>query len=274
MNYTIPFVSPLKSTVAFLGMPSLSLKFFRQLSSFLKLMFSLERHEVNILDARKLDDVTFEDTGVTLVEMEAVQDWDSEKQLEQYKKNTEEAVKKLYAKNPPRKMMWLMDFLKRGGSTGNPPATDGPHLDYYQDWSATMQFRDGCTPPSSDTPDVVLGIWRPCMMNSPVYDYPLVFMDAATYKHEHQVRFEQEFKHTLADGTVTPVKNLAAHTHYDANQRWLYYSEVAMNETLIFTHFTKEKFKANIHCAVKQPLPEGKDTRQSLENRLMLWFKN
>lgn len=41
---------------------------------------------------------------------------------------------------------------------------------------------------------------------------------------------------------------------------------------MLFRHFTKDGFLANVHCAVQQELPPGKDTRQSIENRLMIYF--
>ena len=54
---------------------------------------------------------------------------------------------------------------------------------------------------------------------NPILDYPLVYMDASTFRPEQQVRFEQEFSHKTPNG-VECVKNLAAHGHYNSEQRW------------------------------------------------------
>ena len=50
-------------------------------------------------------------------------------------------------------------------------------------------------------------------------------------------------------------------------------TEVTATEVVLFTHYSKSYFHANIHCAIKQQaLPEGKDTRKSIENRIRVYF--
>ena len=72
------------------------------------------------------------------------------------------------------------------------------------------------------------------------------------------------------------VRNLAAHVRYDGAQRWYYHKGVGPREVVLFTHYTKARFFANVHCAVRQQpsgeLPPGMATRKSVENRLRLYF--
>ena len=174
--------------------------------------------------------------------------------------------------HPEAKKFEWFDFLKRGGSGNNPPATDGPHLDYYQDWAQGQVYRDMEAQTSdADIPDLVIGVWRPCMMKNPVYDYPFVYCSADTFKESAMVRFEQEFSHKTPRG-VEDVKNLAAHLHFEEGQKWFYHPEQTCKEVLLFRHYTKAEFKANVHCAIKQELPKGNETRRSMENRVMIWF--
>lgn len=115
-------------------------------------------------------------------------------------------------------MEW-MDFLKRGGPKNNPPATNGPHLDYYQDWPQRQLFAgfEGDAASLDAAPDIVLGVWRPCMMANPVHDYPMALVSAATLKESAQVRFEQKFTHRTPNGKET-VENLAAHLKFEEGQ--------------------------------------------------------
>jgi len=167
-----------------------------------------------------------------------------------------------------KKMFWL-DFLKRGGKDCNPPATDGPHLDYWQDWDACGDFAGrGRT----DEPGLVFGVWRPVMMSNPVLDYPLVYMDKRDYGEEVSVPFRQVFKHITPKG-VESAKNLASHVRFKEGQRWYYHSDMTSDECLLFTHYDTEGKGANIHCAVKRGVVgEGQDTRTSIENRVLLFF--
>lgn len=142
-------------------------------------------------------------------------------------------VKKLH---PNTKRIHWCEFLKRGGNGNNPPATDGPHLDYYQDWAEAAEFsgwqKDDGTPVAADPsahPDVVLGVWRPVGMANPVLDFPLVYLDGASFRPEEQVRFEQEFDHTTPRGQEH-VRNLAANLHYHEQQQWYYHHEVGPKE--------------------------------------------
>ena len=176
-------------------------------------------------------------------------------------------------------------FFKPGGKGNNAPAVNGPHLDYYQNMTALNDFvgnfytdsynMTGLEDLQADfyNADLILGVWRPVGMKNPVYDYPLIYMDAQTFNPELQVRFEQEFSHISPYGEQS-VKNLAAHMHYDSKQKWYFHKEVdGRKEAILFTHFTKARPFDNFHSAIKQQdLPVGMDTRMSIENRIALHF--
>jgi hypothetical protein len=154
----------------------------------------------------------------------------------------------------------------------DPPADPPPPpLADYQDWQAAMEYGGYSESGKADEPDVVLGVWRPVLMSNPVLDYPFVYMDASTFEPADQVRFEQEFSLLTPSGRKT-VKNLAAHAHHREGQRWYYHREQTCREALLFTHYTKGAFRANVHCAVKQEMGAGLQTRQSLENRLLIFY--
>ncbi|GMI38256.1 hypothetical protein TrCOL_g11062 [Triparma columacea] len=266
VDYKIPFVRNGVDVVRFFGMPSLSLSFFKQTRHFLGLITSLSPATLTITDARE-NPPDYATCGFKLAPMATeITDWDDKAQLEAYKAEVEALALELHPL--ARRFVW-MDFLKRGGQGNNKPAVDGPHLDYYQDWHAAMSYGGHSSP--DEEPDVVLGVWRPVLMKNPVLDYPFVYMDASTFKPEDQVRFEQEFSLLTPEGRKT-VKNLAAHSHHREGQRWYYHSEQTCGEALLFTHYTKGKFRANVHCAVKREMGAGLQTRQSLENRLMIFY--
>ena len=267
-DYKIPFVRDGVDVVRFFGMPSLSLSFFKQLRHFLGLVTSLPPAALTINDARE-NPPDFATCGFKLASMASeITDWDDESQLAAYKAEVEALAGELHPR--AKRILW-MDFLKRGGPGNNKPAVDGPHLDYYQDWQATMEYGGHAESGKADQPDVVLGVWRPVLMSNPVLDYPFVYMDASTFKPTDQVRFEQEFSLLTPEGKKT-VKNLAAHAHHREGQRWYYHREQTCREVLLFTHYTKGAFRANVHCAVKQEMGAGLQTRQSLENRLLIFY--
>merc|ERR1712107_13540 len=72
---------------------------------------------------------------------------------------------------------WIDEaFLARNCEDGNPPAIDGPHVDYYVDQSIVKPFAGY----DLSAYDIVIGLWKPENMSNPVVDYPLAVMDGST----------------------------------------------------------------------------------------------
>jgi len=250
-----------------------------------KMILRMQSHPISIMDARQRE-LDYDRCGFTKLDVKnAVADWDDEAELAAYKAEIEEHLQRLH---PGVKRFAWTGFLKRGGPGNNPPAVNGPHLDFYQDRSQAEAFRG---PPSEEDTEkykedpmvkdfelfgqapIVVGVWKPVMMPNPVHDYPLCVMDAASFQEDEQVRSEQEFYHIDQRGDYSKVKNLGAAPHYSEAQRWYYYSHMTNTEALLFRHYTEDKFFCNVHSAVKhEELPAGAETRRSIESRVGLLF--
>merc|ERR1712066_25577 len=120
---------------------------------------------------------------------------------------------------------------------------------------------------------MVLGLWMPREMANPVYDYPLLLGDASTFMPEDVVLQRQDFYH-IAEGRRERVLNLAAGAPiFSPRQRWYYYHHQTCEEVVVFRHLTQPAGgQACFHAAMKQPLPEGMETRKSIETRAFLYF--
>ena len=269
------FVRPCVDVAAFMGMPTLSWQLhvsLRQLYTLIfRLIWQLEPHEIIIRDARaRHKELDYATNGFTLLPFNssAVSSYITEAGQQQYQTELEHIVRKLH---PKAKTVTWTSFLLRGeGLSGsNPPATDGAHLDNYQNISALREFTGNNHSLSNEKEQlqVTIGFWKPIQMSTPVCDYPLTLMDAASFKPQHQVRFEQHFSHIEAGETKT-IKNLASHVHYHKAQRWYYYSAMSNDDLLVLRHYTQETFLANVHAAFHQPsCPDNADTRKSIETR-------
>merc|ERR1711907_13296 len=213
--------------------------------------------------------------GFTLLRFNssAVSNYETESGQLEYQIQLERIVRELH---PQTKSITWTPFLLRGaGISGlNPPATDGAHLDNYQNMTARSEYVGDQLP--AEQPggagelQLTIGFWKPIQMTSPVCDFPLAFVDAASFKPEHEVRFEQHFPHIEAGGTKW-VKNLASHLHYHKAQRWYYYNAMTTDELLVIRHYTRDAFLANVHAAFHQTsCPNTTDTRKSIETRAYL----
>jgi len=117
----------------------------------------------------------------------------------------------------------------------------------------------------------ILGLWKP--RNGPVYDTPLVCVDASTVRQADIVPQEQSFTH-IVNGQTMEVSNLAATPRYSPRHRWFYYPAQTKTEITVFRHNTPGDFSfANIHGAVDLPLPNGASPRQSVETRAYLYYE-
>ena len=105
---------------------------------------------------------------------------------------------------------------------------------------------------------VVLGVWKPINMNSPVCDHPLAIMDARTFNPDDervlgvQVRLiEFSFQTLRFINDLVPF--MFSQLVHRASQRWYYYSMQQTDEVLLFTHYTRGTRFATPHASFANP---------------------
>jgi len=265
------------------GMPSCQggpLSCMSKCCAFLKLATSMEKREVVIRDAR-LRELDYETTGFTLCPLKsAVTNWQAvtvpaSEQQRLFSDELEQVIRKLH---PDVTRVVFQAFLLRGGGD-NPPAANGLHLDMYPDMDRLQDFVRAGKVQESPADDLgglelkmVLGLWMPREMTNPVHDFPFFFADASTFDAADVVAQKQDF-YQLAGGEQQRVRNLAASPPiFSPRQRWYYYSKQTTEELVIFRHLTNPAGgKACFHASFQQPLPEGMDSRKSVETRAFLY---
>ena len=208
----------------------------------------------------------------------AIQVGDAQNEL--LKSEFEEQIRALH---PEVKKITFNSFLLRGGEGANPPAANGLHLDLYPDLERVNAFSAaaGGKMAANDNPELeglqlrmILGLWMPRDMSNAVHDYPFFIGDASTFQLEDIVPQTQDFYQIAADGKSQRVLNIAANPpKFNQRQRWYYYPQQTCEELTVFRHLTTPAGgKACFHAAFKQPLPEGMETRKSVETRAMLFW--
>jgi len=246
-----------------------------------------EPKEVDILDARK-NAGTFAERGFTLIDMEGspsirgVENWRSPLDVKAFQDELEPRLFELY---PNASRIEYTYSVVRGGSTfgDQPAAIDGPHLDYSQNDTAREEFHEiypatpimkeanallGNLAGPKEEMKVLLGIWKPIMMETPVCDNPLAVMDARTFKEDQE---SPQFLHINFFGFQ--FHNLNGVIHYHEDQEWYYYPFQNESEVLVFTQYSKGKHFANPHGSFENPnCPDDSDKRVSLEMRAAVFF--
>ena len=284
----LTFTNAKATSVTWLGFPQCGLNMWRccrQTAAFCHLAANMEKRSVVILDARKRD-LDYEQTGFTLLPFRSqVTDWSKavkagEAEHNLLKSEFEEQIRALH---PSVKKITFNSFLLRGGEGANPPAANGLHLDLYPDLEKVNAFSGEKA--NSNEPEftdmhpkpelrMILGLWMPRDMSNAVHDYPFFMGDASTFEPEDIVPQKQDFYQIGADGKPQRVLNIAANPpKFSARQRWYYYPQQTCEELTVFRHLTNPPGgKACFHAAFKQPLPEGMETRKSVETRAMLFW--
>lgn len=266
-------------------------KWFRWLVSFNNKMFGGVRgiHEpskVSIWDARKASEqISFERSGFMLLTMEKPSEttkWEDQEDIEKFQKEMEPKLRELYPAT--KRIVWTYNIVRGGKKLmDQKAAVDGPHLDYSQNDTARLQFYDvwpineqakelpmlvGDYDSEDEKLGVILGIWKPVYMDTPVCDHPLAVMDASTFhpEHERPYRLHINFGYFRYDSLTGAIV-------HDSTQKWYYYPFQTSEEVLIFTQYTRGKWRANPHSSFKNPYCPGKyDTRKSIEMRVGLFF--
>jgi len=245
------------------------------------------RKEVDILDARK-NTGTFAERGFTLIDMKdapsirGVENWRNPEDVKAFQDELEPLLLDLYPK--ATRIEYTYSVVRGGSSFGDQPAAiDGPHLDYSQNDTAREEFHEiypatpimkeanallGNLAGPKEEMKVLLGIWKPIMMETPVCDNPLAVMDARTFKEDQE---SPMFLHINFFGFQ--FHNLNGAIHYHEDQEWYYYPFQNESEVLVFTQYSKGKHFANPHGSFENPnCPDDSDKRVSLEMRAAVFF--
>ena len=243
--------------------------------------------EIDILDARKHAG-TFDERGFTLIDMKdapsirGVKNWRID--VKAFQDDLEPRLLDLYPK--ATRIEFLSSVIRGGSMFGDQPAAiDGPHLDYTQNDTARQEFHEeyptnflmleanallGNKNSTREEMKVLLGIWKPVMMETPVCDNPLAVMDARTFKEDQ----ETPFRFHINFG-VFKFNNLNGAIHHHEDQKWYYYPFQKESEVLVFTQYSRGKHFANPHGSfVNTNCPEDSDKRVSVEMRAAIFFPN
>jgi len=251
-----------------------------------------EQHNVTILDARKADPGSFHDTGFTLITLDkepVTTDWKSNfyesdnPDIMHFQEQMEPYIKQLYPS--VKKIFWTFNVIRGGDKLGDQPrAVGGPHLDYFQDDEARVEFHKEFPEMDVDRSEaklmmgklddedhklgVILGVWKP-LSPAKVCDYPLAIMDARTFQPENlsqnklHIQFMPGFTFHNLNGAIS----------YDEDQKWYYYSHQTPMEVLIFHQYSKGKWFANPHTSfLNKNCPKDSEERISVELRVGLFF--
>jgi len=253
---------------------------------------SSQKHNVMILDARRESPGTFLETGFTLITLDkepVTTDWrttfyqNATPDIIQFHTQMEPYIMELYPKT--KKMLWAFNAVRGGDRFGDQPrAVGGPHLDYYQDDEARIEFHKEF-PEFEDSRSeaklmmeklddedhklgVILGVWKP-LSPEKVCDYPLALMDARTFQPEN---LSKNKLHINFMPGVT-FHNLNGAVSYSEDQKWYYYPYQTPLEVLIFHQYSKGKWLNNPHTSfLNKNCPKDSEERISVELRVGLFF--
>lgn len=111
----------------------------------------------------------------------------------------------------------------------------------------------------------IINVWR--SISGPVYDHPLALCDAATVAPEALVSMERRAEERIGELQVAL---------YHPEQRWYYFSEMQVDEALLFKTFDSEtdgRARFTIHSSfeVSDALVDA-PPRESIESRCLVFF--
>merc|ERR1711953_548863 len=237
----------------------------------MKYLFSVE-HSVDFHNARKAD-VDYEKNGFTLIKSPVEEcDWQIKENREKFYKAMEPIIRELHPNVD--KMQWYdQAFLARKVDGANPPAVDGPHLDYHIDQSVVLAHAGY----DMSAFDIIIGLWKPANMTTPVVDYPLAIMDASTLDADRVVPFFGEIKQETIDKKTHSIKFVSGSVKHADKQKWYYYPNQTADEVILFRHYTNEKRGGPFACAhgsfTEPGAPKNAPSRQSIEMRVCITLK-
>ena len=248
-----------------------------------------ENHNVTIRNAREEKNLRYDEAGFTMLSLSApsaTTDWRSKENVKLFHKEIEPQIRELHP--GVKRIYWTTNVIRGGTRLGDQPAAvDGPHLDYsqndteremfYKKWPVNERAMEqtillGRNNSEDEEFRIMLGIWKPVNMNTPVCDHPLAVMDSRTFTPA----MERPFDLHMDFGSFT-LHNLNGAVTHHPDQRWYYYPNQTTEEVLVFRQYTHQghghKRLANPHSSFSNPhCPPGMDPRMSVELRCCLFF--
>lgn len=220
----------------------------------------LDGENVTIYDARGKD-FSFHETGFTLYKMPRpsyTTNWRSTTDIKKFQTEMEPFLREQVP--GAKRFEWTYNLVRGGNNLNDEPIlVDNVHLDYTQNDTLREQFHSqypvlndkevttqlpfllGHNDTATQKLAVVLGVWKPVHMISPVCDHPLTIMDARTFSPEDERPTGVHAKFLHFSFKTPKVSLLASHglvgsIVHRASQRWWYYSMQRTDEVLVFTH--------------------------------------
>ena len=269
-------------------------------ASFITSMRGFGKSDVLIKDARSLmksQELAYSKSGFTLLPfISDVKNWDDvqgmKKDSEDFKRYIDELKDIVIRLHPNATKIKFGDFLTRGEKGEKPKTSGHPHLDFYDylgdlpapiennTYSSTEFVR---TAPDAASADLILGIWKPLQMANPIYDSPLAMMHADDFDPKQimpaSAIFESKNKNNRWGSNT-----LGFLREGSKNDRWYYFSNQTCDEAIVFTQWRRPATSSsqedgaknknpNVHTGFNTgPLPEGADTRFSIEARAFVYF--
>lgn len=231
-----------------------------------------QKHSVDFLNARKAD-IDYNKTGFMLVKSPIEEcDWLQKENRERFYKAMEKTIRELHP--DAERVDWIDEaFLARDTQGGNPPAVDGPHVDYHVDQSVVKDF---CGYDVSGY-DIMLGLWKPANMSTPIVDYPLAVMDFSTFDADKICPVFGEIEQTSIEEHSYSIKFVSGSLKHAEKQKWYYYPNQTVDEVLVFRQYTSEKNGkplANPHTSFTEPnFSKIAPSRRSIETRVGIILK-
>jgi len=274
-NYSMSFLPSGHDEISFRESESAIGRYFQKKMEVFFTYFFMDWQTIEFINARKAD-LDYHFSGFKIIENPVQQrDWHVKENRKEFIDAMNPIIRELHPEVD--QILWFDDFaLQRAVDGDNPPAINQIHLDYHIDQSITKAWT-GYDLGSNF--DMILGVWMPDNMNTPVVDYPLAFMDANTLDNEDVIPVFGELQQkSMEESTGTyRVKFTSSAVKHNSKQKWYYYPNQAPDEVLIFRQYTNENTLgtfANAHTSFKVPnFPTDAPSRRSIEMRVGLTFK-
>jgi hypothetical protein len=233
------------------------------------LVGDFEMCDVEILDARALDeDFSLDTHGFELRTVSEVGDlYDPEVVSSKHEPQCRELVTAVTGASRVDIFdhTWRSDAADTRGQHGSREPSSFVHNDYTP-WSAPKRVVDilgdeGERLTGDDF--AIVNVWRPI---TTVYSSPVALCDARSVAADSLVPAERRGKGRVGEVYVV---------HYDSQQRWVYFPELAPGEVLLIKTFdSRDDGRARwcVHTAVEEAGESEKPPRESIETRLFAFL--
>ena len=144
-----------------------------------------------------------------------------------------------------------------------------PHADFTDEGASTMHTL-GDQEPGAFSRYAIYNLWR--VFSDPPQDFPLAVCDARTVSTTK----EDEVQIVLDVPGRDPIRAKAQGYYPDANNRWVYFSNMTVDEVLVFKGYDSDPKRPRRvpHTSFVNPLaPPGIPSRSSIETRVIAFYR-